>query len=439
MKFFKVYIFSLVILTAAGANAQEYWQSQPSPTNVWLYRCSFADTLNGWVCGDSGTIVHTSNGGLNWTLQPTGLDYFVEDICFVNKRIGWAIANDFVFYKTYILKTSNGGINWNSSPYPDSTIILSTVYFLDSLNGYMGGFNGTILKTTNAGADWSLMPVDSSLYSHFHIKNFRFFNDRIGAACGGIMDFGGIIWFTTNYGYNWKTVAVGPEPVYDVLYTDSNRAFSTGGDFEYGASFVKTFDNWNSWNYNALGFFGVGQAIAMRTTSEIWVPLAFSMQWAVSTDAGSSWVMVMNHDSNAVYDAVFVNPRNGWAAGSYGKIYKFNKNLIGLINQRKKVPVSFELYQNYPNPFNPTTKIKFSIINPAQTDINFPPSAESVSEVKLIIYDILGREIAVLVNEQLKPGTYEALWNGENYPSGIYFYSLISNGYSEAKKMILIK
>jgi hypothetical protein len=94
------------------------------------------------------------------------------------------------------------------------------------------------------------------------------------------------------------------------------------------------------------------------------------------------------------------------------------------------------LFQNYPNPFNPVTKIKYQI-----------PLSRGVSAgrgvfTKLIIYDILGREIATLVNEQLKPGTYEVEWSatggGSNYPSGVYFYKLITNDFSETKKMVLI-
>lgn len=96
-------------------------------------------------------------------------------------------------------------------------------------------------------------------------------------------------------------------------------------------------------------------------------------------------------------------------------------------------PSSYSLYQNYPNPFNPTTKIKYAI-----------PLLRGVSEgrgvlTRLIIYDILGREIATLVNQQLNPGTYEVQWNGSNYTSGIYLYKLTAGDYAETRKMVLVK
>lgn len=107
-----------------------------------------------------------------------------------------------------------------------------------------------------------------------------------------------------------------------------------------------------------------------------------------------------------------------------------NLYLIGIEKKSTNVPVMFNLQQNYPNPFNPTTKIKFSL------SIH---SEGGATEAKLIIYDVLGKEIATLVNEHLNPGTYEVEWNGSNYSSGIYFYRLKTESFSETKKMILIK
>jgi hypothetical protein len=96
-----------------------------------------------------------------------------------------------------------------------------------------------------------------------------------------------------------------------------------------------------------------------------------------------------------------------------------------------EIPKSYSLSQNYPNPFNPSTKLRFDI----------PESKGSPVQVKLLVYDILGRELAVLANEKLPPGTYEYEWNGSNYSSGVYFYTLTTgdNFFSETKKMILSK
>jgi PKD repeat protein len=91
----------------------------------------------------------------------------------------------------------------------------------------------------------------------------------------------------------------------------------------------------------------------------------------------------------------------------------------------------FKLFQNYPNPFNPVTKIRFDIAKKEDRIQN--------SEVKLKIYDITGREIITLVNEQLKPGTYEVGWDASQYTSGVYFYRLTAGEFTDTKRMLMIK
>lgn len=90
-----------------------------------------------------------------------------------------------------------------------------------------------------------------------------------------------------------------------------------------------------------------------------------------------------------------------------------------------EIPNVFALYQNYPNPFNPETEIKFDIPNE--------------SFVKLVIYDLLGREVAVLVNELKKPGKYSAKWDSENTPSGIYFYRLTAGNFEKTLRMVMLR
>jgi hypothetical protein len=96
-------------------------------------------------------------------------------------------------------------------------------------------------------------------------------------------------------------------------------------------------------------------------------------------------------------------------------------------------PDDYVLYQNYPNPFNPTTKIKYTI-----------PSVEtrhasSLQMVTLKVYDVLGNEVATLINEEKAAGEYEVEFNARNLPSAVYFYQLKAGSFVETKKMILVK
>jgi len=100
-------------------------------------------------------------------------------------------------------------------------------------------------------------------------------------------------------------------------------------------------------------------------------------------------------------------------------------SLTGISPISSEVPYKFSLYQNYPNPFNQSSIINYQL--PISTF------------VELMVHDILGREIETLVNEELKPGIYEVNFDGTNYPSGVYYYTLIAGDYKETKKMILVK
>jgi hypothetical protein len=89
------------------------------------------------------------------------------------------------------------------------------------------------------------------------------------------------------------------------------------------------------------------------------------------------------------------------------------------------IPEKYSLAQNYPNPFNPATTISYQV--------------PSVSNVRLIVYDVLGKEIATLVNEQKSPGKYSVAFNASRFSSGMYFYKLSAGSFTETRKMILTK
>ncbi len=100
-------------------------------------------------------------------------------------------------------------------------------------------------------------------------------------------------------------------------------------------------------------------------------------------------------------------------------------NPIGIEPINTLIPSGFKLYQNYPNPFNPATRIKFDILKDGN--------------VKIIINDITGREVTKLADENLKAGSYSIDWNASVFSSGIYFYSIETGGFTECRKMVLIK
>jgi len=116
----------------------------------------------------------------------------------------------------------------------------------------------------------------------------------------------------------------------------------------------------------------------------------------------------------------------GFAGTSGGAIYKFDEGGVTSVTPvTTEIPQNFSLSQNYPNPFNPTTKINFAL-----------PKSGLVS---LKVYDMLGKEVATLVNEVKSAGTYAVDFNGASLSSGMYFYKISVNGFSDVKKMLMIK
>jgi hypothetical protein len=104
-----------------------------------------------------------------------------------------------------------------------------------------------------------------------------------------------------------------------------------------------------------------------------------------------------------------------------------------VIEVEVRSPSTFSLEQNYPNPFNPSTKIRYSVANVISN------GAKQSTIVALKVYDVLGNEIATLVNEEKPAGSYEVEFFADGLTSGIYFYKLQTGSYSETKKMILMK
>ncbi len=104
-----------------------------------------------------------------------------------------------------------------------------------------------------------------------------------------------------------------------------------------------------------------------------------------------------------------------------------------VIEVESNFPFKFELYQNYPNPFNPTTTIIYAIPKVGNANFAFPTT------VKLVVYDALGREVAMLVNKKQAPGKYSVHFNASNLPSGVYFYTLRAGNFVQTRKMILMK
>jgi hypothetical protein len=183
---------------------------------------------------------------------------------------------------------------------------------------------------------------------------------------------------------------------------------------------------WNSTIYSGNGNVIIFGGLGSIALADMWKFSLSTYQWEIvnqgSTVPGARWghsgIYIPSQDRMIIF--------GGEGDSLYTDTWQYsNVSAIGIQQVSQNIPKNFSLEQNYPNPFNPMTNVKFQIPN--------------AGFVKLIIFDITGRQITTLVNGNLEPGTYKVDWNASNYPSGVYFYRIETSAFTQTRKMILIK
>ena len=365
----KIYtIFLSVLITNSVVFGQYFWERIESPTTEFLRTIHFADSLRGWVAGDSGLIFFTSDGGKNWSQQVTNTKNKIMKLFFLDDQhawgVSWAEASNDAFIGTYILKTTDGGQNWAVNQYREANVFLNCIYFLDTLKGFTCGYPGKFLVTYDGGISWGNVQIDTLPGAFFPPANIKFFNNDYGYAVGGQIDISGMVWRTTNGGTNWRPFVVGGEPIYDIHFFDSLNVLGVGGDFEYGASVIRTHDAGNTWDYRTVGIFGVATSLSFRTESEAWSPVSIAEAFMYTFDGGETWIDTSTVDSSSIYALEFSDSLTGYAVGEKGVILKYKYQYPSTILETENIVKDFYLFQNYPNPFNSTTSIQYRISEP---------------------------------------------------------------------------
>jgi photosystem II stability/assembly factor-like uncharacterized protein len=387
------------------------WLRITGPVNSTLRSCIMVDSQYGWATGDDGVIIHTSNGGISFTVQTNPVSYYTNDIFFLNRRLGWIVSNEVLPGGSTIITTTNGGLNWTATDFQDSTKLFRTVFFLDSLNGFLAGYGGTICKTTDGGSTWISAMVDTSEFSFFPITKMDFSNSERGYAVGGFIDVAGVIWQTTNSGLHWTAGGYSPEPFYDMFIRDENNIIAAGGDFEYGVQISYTINGGVNWTYNNLGIFGQAYSMDFRTRSEVWMATGYGQNWAISYDTARTWTALPVTDSATIYSLDFADSLHGFAVGADGVILRYDPgpNLV-MLNSETGDSFSPSL-SSYPNPFNPETNVLIELPNNGRASLQ--------------VFDISGRSVTTLISDQsLNSGNHSYKLDGTSLPAGAYFLKL---------------
>ncbi len=400
-----------------------YSQSFAQWTQVSSFPIKFVKDIlisNNVVC------VGTSNSGVYISTDSmASFQQFVNDINFYPANMVTQILSfDNKLYISTgdgIYTSTNGGTNWIKK---SNGIVVgggALYVFAESIYEFNGTmFTGThtgIYRSTNSGENWIVTNISGS---HVGAKNFTHHFGKLFAARESINTPYG--YYSTDSGITWNfltalnlpTITFFSEPgklwsgtIHGVWLSTSNGASwehrSAGLSLDpYNSSIIRI----NQYLLTSVKFGGSGIFISENE----------GLQWA---DAGNGLPFLSEISELMVFND------NVIAATSNGLYKRPVSQLTGVAKTHNQLPEIYLLSQNYPNPFNPTTNIKFDI----------PKS----SFIKIIIYNVQGKEITTLVNERLNAGSYEVNWNGGSFPSGLYFYKLITAEFFDVKKMLMIK
>jgi len=379
----------------------------------------FIDDSTGWVIGnnDSSVVFKTTDAGKTWFQQPLLVNTGIEALNFANENLGWIVG------WSYLYTTTNGGNSWNQIELPEVLPYNGVKIFKDGLGFVIIPFSAKMYKTTDFGKTWQRMYAPVSIdYGFLDLC----FTDR---------DNGWIIakeWLspnhkilrTTDSGATWQIeYEINTSYLWDIFFLGDRTGWIVGDE----GIVIRTTDGGSNWsvvyskeNYYFKSVFFRSKLRGFVVGGRGVYPIIMS-----SNDGGSSW------DSNKIWcnnplDKIYVFDNNkAIAIGGAGTILVNNDIVVNLNEDKIDRNINFFLSQNYPNPFNPTTSIQYEI--------------SSRQFVTISVYDLLGREIATLINEEKPVGEYAVEFDGTGLPSGIYFYRIKAGSYSETRKMVLLR
>ena len=427
----KIILFAIILIALVALVSKRGW-GDPSPWTLYntgvpysLFAVDFSDINSniGVAVGQGGTVIKTTDAGEEWMQTYSNINIWMNDVKFDPNSPGvvWAAGMGGV-----IIKSTDNGDTWNLvRPFDDPNNTIRGIGIPSGVPGYavFVGYAGTYFETLNGGSSFvRRFDIPFTMHSIDFSPNYTV--DGRGIICGT----DGRVWNTTNHGSTWIPRNTNRfDYLNDVVFLSDNEAIICGNN----GTILRT-TNWGKiWSLNTQ-YLTIEHLRSIDAYNNIVTLCGDNGKIMTSNNSGLLFVDQLTGDNRHLYGVALRESSVGVVVGEVGTggsgalLYTSMNGFVGITQIGNETPKSIKLSQNYPNPFNPVTKIGFSL-----------PKASTIS---MVVYDMLGREITKLINNEFKSaGNYSVEFNGQNLNSGIYFYRLHSGNFMETKRMILIK
>ncbi len=390
------------------------WQRTSLPSNSWIYDIAVSPNSS-LLVGTSSGIYRSSDNGSNWEeLTVSSSDTIIHNIVIhSNGSIFIISADPFPLFDVRLFRSSDNGTSWTQLTNGLVQMTQAKIAF-DSSGSIVLALspqnlaNHRFYRSSNNGDSWD--QTSSVLTSNINSLAINSSNVLFaGTGSAGIFA-------STDLGDTWTPMNKGLTnlTISEIAISRTGQIFTS----TYPDSIYKLNNNDTLWTKVNNGFaydieFDQMDNIYMGTEKGV----------LLSTNNGQNWTS-LGLDSFHVSCLKFTS--TGYLiAGTDSVLFKSVQQITSMREVSNLVPNATALHQNYPNPFNPTTSILFTLL--------------TKSFVSLKVYDLIGREVATIVSDELSAGEHSRRWNAEGLPSGVYFYKLQVGSFSETKKLILLR
>ena len=417
-----------------GINSIQFYRLASHPTNQ--------NILYGGA-QDNGNFRTVNKGVSNWIFATTGdgmecfVDYSNPDRAYMSTQNG------------SLKRTTNGGTTWSSliSDYSNTAWTAPFWQHPSNPEKLYAALDRRIYMSTNTGNNWSDISgeiatsniITSAAQSSANTNNMMVVlsnytnNPKVFVSTNEGVDFSDVSSNITGSGFSNALIQrVNADPLNGNTFYVARASYADG-------QVLKTTNLGTNWTDISSDLPKISTNVIFADPSnagQIYAGNDFGVYR--SLNSGANWVKLGNGFPfvPVLSFSFFSNGSSRYLrAGTHGRgAYELDiSGTVGIQSNNEEISNEYILSQNYPNPFNPTTNIKFTI---PQVSSSHVPGGNLV---QLKVYDITGREVQTLVNEKLQSGTYESSFDGSQFTSGIYFYKLTTNGFSQTNKMILLK